>query len=276
MANLPYHHKRKISVYRSAQDAVVETDFGVTVTYDWQSRVTVVVPGTYADALCGLCGNYNGDTSDDMMMKDGQTTLNPDALGQSWKVADVPGCMELSKEQCPTLLEATRQQKVTEKGCGLISKVDGPFTACHALVDPFTYVQNCVHDFCLFPDQEAVVCQQISHYAATCQAAGITIGNWRTDDFCSKLGQLKHFFASQRVVSIKGSPGPGKNPCGDEPEVSLGVLPHPKSGLDPLLLSTANAHPHPAINDLVPINTKLLAKMKVEANCLRCLEVKNL
>ncbi|KAI6059426.1 IgGFc-binding protein [Aix galericulata] len=112
LANLPYHHKRKISVYRSAQDA-------------------------------------------------------------------------LSKEQCPTLLEAMRQQEVTEKGCGLISKVDGPFTACHALVDPFKYVQSCVHDFCLFPDQEAVVCQQISHYAATCQAAGVTIGNWRTDDFCS-------------------------------------------------------------------------------------------
>ncbi|KAM9168752.1 IgGFc-binding protein-like [Mergus octosetaceus] len=185
LANLPYHHKRKISVYRSAQDMVMETDFGVTVTYDWQSQVTVVVPGTYADALCGLCGNYNGDTSDDMMMKDGQTTLNPDALGQSWKVADVPGCMELSKEQCPTLLEAMRQQEVTEKGCGLISKVDGPFTACHALVDPFKYVQNCVHDVCLFPDQEAVVCQQISHYAATCQATGVTIGNWRTDDFCS-------------------------------------------------------------------------------------------
>nr|XP_038028058.1 IgGFc-binding protein isoform X2 [Anas platyrhynchos] len=185
LANLPYHHKRKISVYRSAQDAVVETDFGLTVTYDWQGQVTVVVPGTYADALCGLCGNYNGDVSDDMMMKDGQMTLNPDALGQSWKVADVPGCMELSKEQCPTLLEATKQQEVAEKGCGLISKVDGPFSACHALVDPFKYVQSCVHDFCLFPDQQAVVCQQISHYAATCQAAGVTIGNWRTDDFCS-------------------------------------------------------------------------------------------
>ncbi|KGL96227.1 IgGFc-binding protein, partial [Charadrius vociferus] len=163
----------------------VEMDFGLTVTYDWQSRVTVSVPSTYADALCGLCGNYNGNTDDEMMMKDGQVTSNPDAFGQSWKVTDIPGCVEQSKVECPAMAAALRHQEVSMMGCGIIRQVDGPFGACHAHVDAAKYFQNCVRDFCLFPDREDVICSIVAGYAAACQAAGVTIGRWRTDDFCS-------------------------------------------------------------------------------------------
>lgn len=189
LVNLPYYQKdRKISVYRDGQEAVVETDFGLTVTYDWQSRVTASVPSTYTNALCGLCGNYNGKAGDEMMMKNGQVTSNPDAFGRSWKVTDVPGCVELSKVECPTMAAALQRQEVLKLGCGIIPQVDGPFIACHAHIDANKYFQNCVHDFCLFPHQEEAICRIIARYATACQAAGVIIGKWRTDDFCSKLG----------------------------------------------------------------------------------------
>ncbi|NXL91185.1 FCGBP protein, partial [Alectura lathami] len=159
--------------------------FGLTITYDWQSQVTVSVPATYADTLCGLCGNYNGDMSDDMMLKNGQVTSQPATLGQSWKVANVPGCVELSKEECPNAMTTLGQTEVVEKGCGIISRPDGPFGACHAEVEPLKHVQDCVLDLCLSPEREDVVCQHISHYADVCNAAGVAIGPWRTDDFCS-------------------------------------------------------------------------------------------
>ncbi|NXL54621.1 FCGBP protein, partial [Podilymbus podiceps] len=185
LVNLPYHHGgRKISVHRGGQEAVVETDFGLTVTYDWQSRITVSVPSTYANTLCGLCGNYNGNADDEMMMKNGQVTSNPDTFGHSWKVTDIPGCVELSKVECPGITAALQHQEVSKMGCGIIPQVDGPFRACHARVDAVKYFQNCVHDFCLFPNQEGAICSIIAHYAAVCQAAGATIGSWRTDDFC--------------------------------------------------------------------------------------------
>ncbi|NXT93834.1 FCGBP protein, partial [Anhinga rufa] len=185
LVNLPYHHKaRKISVYRGGREAVVETDFGLTVTYDWQSQVTVSVPSTYANTLCGLCGNYNGKAGDEMMMKNGRVTSKPDTFGHSWKVTDTPDCVELSKVQCPTIATALQQQKVSEEGCGIIQQADGPFRECHAHVDSAQYFQNCVHDFCLFPEREGVICQIIAHYTAACQAAGVTVGKWRTDDFC--------------------------------------------------------------------------------------------
>ncbi|XP_074936282.1 IgGFc-binding protein-like, partial [Phalacrocorax aristotelis] len=186
LANLPYRHRdRKISVYRGGREAVVETDFGLTVTYDWQSQVTVSVPSTYANTLCGLCGNYNGNVGDEMMMKNGQVTSKPDTFGHSWKVSDTLGCVELSKVECPAIAAALQRQIVSKMGCGIIQQADGPFRACHALVDSAHYFQNCVHDFCLFPDQEGVMCHVIAHYAAACQAAGATVEKWRTDNFCS-------------------------------------------------------------------------------------------
>ncbi|KAF1522257.1 IgGFc-binding protein, partial [Eudyptes sclateri] len=186
LVNLPYLHRdRKISIYRGGQEVLVEADFGLTVTYDWQGQVTVSVPSSYANTLCGLCGNYNGNVGDEMMMKNGQVTSNPDTFGHSWKVTDIPGCMELSKVECSTITAALQHQEVLKTGCGIISEVDGPFGACHAHVDAFKYFQNCVHDFCLFPDQENAICLIIARYASACQAAGVTIGRWRTDDFCS-------------------------------------------------------------------------------------------
>ena len=204
LVNLPYRHRDgKIFAYRGGQEVVVETDFGLTVTYDWQSQVTVSAPSSYANALCGLCGNYNEDVGDEMMMRNGQVTSNPDAFGHSWKEIDVPGCVELSKVECPMAAVALQHRGVLEKGCGILLEVDGPFRACRAQVDAAQYFQNCLHDFCLFPTQEDVMCRIVARYAAACQAAHVTVGRWRRDDFCGKSGDLVGFsFASGGVTSF--------------------------------------------------------------------------
>lgn len=179
-ANLPYSHDGKILIYRGGRDVVIETDFGLTITYDWSGDVGVSVPSTYEDTLCGLCGNFNGDTGDDMMLKNGHVTSNPKTFGQSWKVADHPGCTELSTKECPSSVSTVEQEKL----CGIISRKDGPFRGCHTTVEPSKYVQNCKNDLCLYPEHKEVLCQHIAHYVDLCQAAGVTIEEWRTNDFC--------------------------------------------------------------------------------------------
>ena len=44
----------------SMQGAVLTTDFGLSMTYDGISRLTLGVPESYKGSLCGLCGNYDG------------------------------------------------------------------------------------------------------------------------------------------------------------------------------------------------------------------------
>ncbi|XP_026723109.1 IgGFc-binding protein-like, partial [Athene cunicularia] len=198
---------RQIFIYRAGLEASVETDFGLTVTYDWQSQVTVSAPGTYANALCGLCGNYNGDAGDEMTMRNGRVTSDPDAFGHSWKVTDVPGCVERSQVECPAPEAALQQQRVSKKACGIMLEEDGPFGSCHAHVDPAKYFQSCVHEFCLFPDQEGAICPVIARYTSACQAAGVTVERWRTNDFCSiSCPANSHYeLCSQSCSQICGS-----------------------------------------------------------------------
>ena len=46
----------------------VETDYGVVVTWDRVHSVRVLVQPFLARQVCGLCGDYNGDPSDDMRL----------------------------------------------------------------------------------------------------------------------------------------------------------------------------------------------------------------
>jgi len=64
----------RISVRQSGQKAVLTTDFGLTVSYDWNSRLYITVPSSYYRHLGGLCGNYNGDRKDDLPTPGGEET----------------------------------------------------------------------------------------------------------------------------------------------------------------------------------------------------------
>ncbi|XP_064495645.1 IgGFc-binding protein-like [Pseudopipra pipra] len=189
LVNLPYlHGDKQIVVYRHGRDAVVETNFGLVVTYDWHSHVTVTVPGAFANALCGLCGNFNGAASDDMRMSNSNMASDPDAFGSSWKVADILGCTERSMAECSGATTAPRlQQEVSGMGCEIMLEKDGPFGACHGHVDAQPYFQSCIRDSCLVPEQEDGMCPIIASYASACQAAGVSIGRWRMDNFCSDI-----------------------------------------------------------------------------------------
>nr|XP_028596464.1 IgGFc-binding protein-like [Podarcis muralis] len=186
LTNLPYSIDiNRISVYRKGQGAVVQTDFQLTVIFDGISRVTVSVPSSYRGALCGLCGNFNGNKQDDLTMKDGTVAPHPSDFGQSWKVREVPGCSKGGTEECPALSAIEKNQRNLNKECGLILAKSGPFRECHSKVDPEGYFQDCVYDYCFFDGQQAVICQVIASYAAACQEAGVTIYPWRSDTFCS-------------------------------------------------------------------------------------------
>uniref|UniRef100_A0A670JHY8 Fc fragment of IgG binding protein n=1 Tax=Podarcis muralis TaxID=64176 RepID=A0A670JHY8_PODMU len=186
LTNLPFSiGNGRISIYKRGQEAVVQTDFKMTVTFDWQSRATVTVPSSYDGALCGLCGNFNGNKQDDLTMKDGTVAPHPSDFGQSWKVREVPGCSEGGKGECPARLTIEKRQRSLNKECGLILAKSGPFRECHSKVDPEGYFQDCVYNYCFFDGQQAVICQVIASYASACQAAGVNLYPWRLDTFCS-------------------------------------------------------------------------------------------
>uniref|UniRef100_A0A3B4ULI5 VWFD domain-containing protein n=1 Tax=Seriola dumerili TaxID=41447 RepID=A0A3B4ULI5_SERDU len=175
----------QVSVYKSGWYALLTTNFGLEVSFNWENAVFVTLPSNYMGAVCGLCGNYNGKGQDDLIPKNGDKAVSPAAFGASWRVAEIPGCVEGCKGACP---DCDITQKVQyEKGdfCGILRDPNGPFRGCHAKVDPAGYFKDCVYDVCLYKGRKDVLCQAITSYTSACQAAGAKVYSWRTSQLCA-------------------------------------------------------------------------------------------
>lgn len=176
-----------IKVYQSGLSTALETDFGLLVTYDGQHYASVSVPGTYINATCGLCGNYNKDPEDDTLRSDGRLALSVPDLGESWQVPHPERkCSRGCLDNCSFCDDATESLYFTSEYCGFINKSGGPLWECSAIVDPTAFIHSCVYDLCSARDNGTGLCQAIQAYAAVCQALGISVGEWRTQTGCGK------------------------------------------------------------------------------------------
>lgn len=187
LINLPYNIEYyKVALYHQGWNVVIKTDFGLTLTFDGQNNIQLRVPGTYRNALCGLCGNFNGQSDDDMTQKNRAVASSPGNFGRSWKLRDIPGCEEVETEDCKDMVNVERMQK-KGKECGILLDKNGPFKDCHTKIPPTWHFKDCVFDYCSNKGNTKVMCHIISSYAAACQAAGARVYEWRSTSFCSKF-----------------------------------------------------------------------------------------
>uniref|UniRef100_A0A8C9SH70 VWFD domain-containing protein n=1 Tax=Scleropages formosus TaxID=113540 RepID=A0A8C9SH70_SCLFO len=191
LANLPVTlADENVMIYKSGLFAVVQISFGVKISFDWNSVAFVIVPSTYEGAMCGLCGNYNQNPKDDMKMKDGEIAANGTELGQSWRVAEIPGCVHGCKGPCPDCDITQKVQYETNQYCGLLQDPQGPFSNCFSTVDPSGFFQDCLYDVCLYKGQNAMQCKTLTAYTAACQSKGVKLDEWRTPNFCGDHYEL--------------------------------------------------------------------------------------
>lgn len=191
-----------MNIYRQGADAVVRTDFGLTVTYDWNARVIAKVPSSYAGALCGLCGNFDGDASNDLALRGGGQATSALDFGNSWQEETKPGCGATEPGHCDNLDALVTEQLQGKKECGILADPEGPFRECHSVLDPQGAVRDCVYDQCMMPGQPGSVCEALAAYAAACQAAGVTVHPWRNEEFCRK-----YLEGSLEVLALPLIPG---------------------------------------------------------------------
>ncbi|XP_053255665.1 IgGFc-binding protein-like [Podarcis raffonei] len=192
--NLPFYHEDKIKAYISGSEVFIKTDFDLTVTFDWNSYVKVIVPSTYANAVCGLCGNNNLNPSDDLTMKDGRQAPSIFHFAESWKVAEVPGCSQGCTTDCPPCGEAQKQAYKSNQYCGILIKRDGPFRHCHEIIDPTPYFNDCIFDVCQYHGLHNILCNAIGFYMAACQDLDIELEEWRSESFCSPACPLNSHY----------------------------------------------------------------------------------
>ncbi|XP_008115273.2 IgGFc-binding protein isoform X2 [Anolis carolinensis] len=183
--NLPFSYENKLKIYISGVHGFIKTDFDLRVSFDWYSYARVIIPNSYSESVCGLCGNADRDPSDDFTMKDGTQTRDAIQFANSWKLKGSPQCSEGCSNNCPVCSEAQKQIYGSEHYCGLLIGKDGPFKQCNAVIDPTYYFEDCVYDTCLHKGFRNVFCGAISTYAIDCQTQGVQIEEWRSASTCS-------------------------------------------------------------------------------------------
>ncbi|KAI8502373.1 hypothetical protein Bbelb_199610 [Branchiostoma belcheri] len=172
-----------VEVVNNGALTVVNSDFGLVVSYDGSHEVRVTLPACYMNKTEGICGNYNGRPGDDLLTPAGTTASTATALGNSWQVMSAnnrcPPAGELNVTDCGALRATV---SATDK-CGLLNDTSGPFRACHAKVSPSDFFSGCVFDMCAYGGNDTQLCQSLEAYAHACQQAGVQI-SWRSSSLC--------------------------------------------------------------------------------------------
>ena len=95
LVNVPVNYLKDVKVFKSGANMVIEMANGVIVQYDGNYKAKVTVPGEYRKLLCGLCGNFDGNSNNDWQTKHGQPATGRSAgnmIGNSYQIAqDIEG-----------------------------------------------------------------------------------------------------------------------------------------------------------------------------------------
>uniref|UniRef100_A0A8D3B7F2 Alpha-tectorin-like n=1 Tax=Scophthalmus maximus TaxID=52904 RepID=A0A8D3B7F2_SCOMX len=179
--NLPVLLNGNVSVFASGSRTFISAAFGLSVTYDGWSTVSISVPSNYSGKTCGLCGNFNGNQTDDFHTPSGTIVNTPDEFGTSWKVAGNYTCSDGCGSSCP---RCTNELPARAQ-CEVIRAADGPLSFCHEQVDPAPYFNDCVFDVCVSGNAgQDLLCRAIQAYVSACQSANVRIYPWRQNTTC--------------------------------------------------------------------------------------------
>ncbi|XP_042297218.1 IgGFc-binding protein-like isoform X2 [Sceloporus undulatus] len=183
----------KIKVTKSNDQPAVETDFGLQVTHGRDGAIVVTLPSSYFGATCGLCGNFNGDTNDDMTSLNDVPASSLVDWVSSWKVKDQdPACSDSCQGNCLACDDGQKELYGGEMYCGVISKFSGgSFGECRPAVSPNSYFNDCINRMCLTNGDSSELCQVMEAYAAACEEQGVAIADWKIISGCGPV-QLDH------------------------------------------------------------------------------------
>ncbi|KAM9302195.1 mucin-5B-like [Gastrophryne carolinensis] len=146
-------------------------------------QVSVSLDPSYKGQTCGLCGNFNDRQADDFQTISGAIEGTATSFANTWKTrGSCDNVKNVYEDPCSFSVE---NEQYANYWCGLISDPSGPFSPCHAMVNPDMYKKNCMFDTCNCERSEDCMCAALSSYVRVCATKGILLTGWRST-VCSK------------------------------------------------------------------------------------------
>ncbi|XP_072039431.1 IgGFc-binding protein-like [Amphiura filiformis] len=181
---LPVTNLNGVRISISGRQVVLETDFGLKVSWNGVYNFEVIIPGAYFDQVCGLCGSYDGVPGNDFIKLDGTLANNAAQFGNSWRFYGIDDCTDESDEPYDPCEENERYADEASELCSILIDANGPLSPCHGVVDEQVYYDACVFDMCATLPNQRALCTDIVSYIDVCRSLGVMIGTWRTQEFC--------------------------------------------------------------------------------------------
>ncbi|CAL8327457.1 unnamed protein product [Arctogadus glacialis] len=183
--SLPYN-TGDINIFRASSfHILLQTRFGLQIQVQHVPllQVYVTLEQSYKTKTRGLCGNYNMMLSDDMKTPQGIVEGTASSFGNSWKAN--PTCPERDERLESPCSVSVENERYAEHWCSMLTRPDGPFTNCHAMVDPELYHKRCIYATCNCEKTEDCMCAVFSSYARACASKGVFLSDWRVN-VCDK------------------------------------------------------------------------------------------
>ncbi|XP_064347878.1 mucin-6 [Camelus dromedarius] len=182
---LPYK-TRNITVFRQSSTHVqMVTTFGLELVIQlWPVfQVYVTVGPQFRGQTRGLCGNFNGDTTDDFTTSMGIAEGTASVFVDSWRAGNCPAALERETDPC----SMSQLNKVcAETHCAVLVKEGSVFEKCHATVDPKPFHKRCVYQACNYEETFPHICAALGDYALACASRGVLLQGWRSSvDNCT-------------------------------------------------------------------------------------------
>ncbi|KAK1168978.1 mucin-19-like [Acipenser oxyrinchus oxyrinchus] len=169
------------SVHTVGLYLIITLKNGITLLWDKHTRVTIILDSKWKNkGLCGLCGNFDGDSKNDMITRGKSEVTKVLEFGNSWKVN--PSCANTVNQTSPCE-KHWYCNAWAERRCKIIT--DEIFQECHKKVDPQPYYDVCVKESCVcqLEGQYLGFCTAVAAYAEACNEVDVCI-TWRTPDLC--------------------------------------------------------------------------------------------
>ncbi|CAN0348725.1 unnamed protein product [Rangifer tarandus platyrhynchus] len=182
---LPYK-TRNITVFRQTSTHLqMVSTFGLELVIQlWPVfQLYITVGPQFRGQTRGLCGNFNGDTTDDFTTSMGIAEGTASLFVDSWRAGNCPAALERETDPC----SMSQLNKVcAETHCAVLVKKGAVFENCHATVDPKPFYKRCVYQACNYEETFPHICAALGDYALACASRGVLLHGWRNSvDNCS-------------------------------------------------------------------------------------------
>ncbi|XP_038394173.1 zonadhesin isoform X5 [Canis lupus familiaris] len=168
---------------------LLNVNIGLQVKFDGNGFLEVELPTVYYQKVCGMCGNFNGEEEDELMMPDDELAQNDSEFVDSWQDKESnPNCQQDDQK-----IQAERQKLDINCSTADIARAqeqcqvafEAPAWAqCATHVVPRRFLLLCIQKLCRFGRLKSALCGSLETFGAACKAKGLKTPIWRNSSFC--------------------------------------------------------------------------------------------